>query len=414
MTFRNPWPGLGAFVLLALSALGGTAHAAGTIAGTDINNAATLNYSVGGITQGTICSSPSGNSTSTCVNTTFKVDNKINLRVTTSDVTPGVSAVPGSDSTLTFTVTNDGNSPQGFSFATIQNLSGSVGSVFNGGTGSVTDTFNPTSCTIYNATNTTAVITSVASVVPDGSVTLKVVCAIPLGRTNVDVAAVALTATAIDPLNGSALTQSTTNLSTAIDIVFADLAGTDDSARDATHSARSAFKISTSDIKVAKTFTTICDPAGGDASGTPAYVPKSIPGSYVQYTVTITNDSSATVAATLSSLADALDVARVTFDAELITGANAGAVPGCAATTAALPNRGTATSSGNSFKVTWAGGARTSFPGGVKYLPAAGNYSSPNINVSWASVLPVEDSYTAAAQLKPGDSVTLTYNVIIK
>lgn len=410
MRLRDLLTHLGACVLLGLA---GTAHAAGTLAGTDINNAATLTYSVGGVNQGSICSSPGGNSTSTCVNTTFKVDNKINLHVSTSDVTPGASAVPGSNSTLTFTVTNDGNDSQGFSFATISNLSGSVGTMF-GGTGTVTDNFDPTSCTIYNATNTTVAITSVSSLVPDASVTLKVVCAIPLGRSNNDVAAVALRATAT-AVGGAALTQSATNLATDVDIVFADVAGPNDGARDAAHSARSAFRVSTAAIQIAKSFVTICDPAGGDATGTPAYVPKSIPGAYVQYTVTISNAGTAPVAAILTTLADALDTTNVTFDAELITGANAaGGVPGCAATTAALPNQGTATNAGSSFKVSWTGGARTSFPAGVKYLPATGYYSAPNISVAWNSVLPIEDGYTEAAQLKPGDSVTLTYNVIIK
>ena len=409
MRLRDSFTRLGACALLGLAGFAGTAHAVGTPAGTDINNAAKLTYSVGGVTQGEICSSPGGNSNSTCENTTFKVDNKINLKVTTQE-TSVVSAVPGGTGTMTFIVSNDGNSAQGFAFTTITNLSGSVGTMC-GGTGSVADTFDPSSCTIYNSTNTTVAITSVNSVAAGDSVTLKVVCAVPLTRVNADIAAVALRATAT-AVGGGALTQSSTNLPGVVDVVFADVQGPNDGARDAAHSARHAVRVNTAAVQVAKTFTTICDPAGGAPSVTPAYTPKSIPGAYVQYTVTITNAGTAPVSAILTTLADALDTTNVTFDGELITGANVLGVPACAATTVS-PNGGTATSSGNAFKVTWTGGARTSFPSGVKYLPATGNYATPNISVNWANVLPIENGYLQAAELAPGDTITLTYNVII-
>jgi len=407
MRFRDSLTRLGACVLLGFAALSGTAHAAGTLAGTDINNSALLDYSVGGVNQGQICSSPSGNSDSVnCANkrTTFKVDNKINLKVTTQE-TSAVSAVPGGTGTMTFIVSNDGNSAQGFAFTTITNLSsGSVNTMF-GGTGSVTDNFDPSSCTIYNSTNLAVGITSVNSVNPDDSVTLKVVCAVPLSRLNADLAAVALRATAT-AVGGGALNQSPDNLPGVVDIVFADVAGPHDGTRDAAHSARHAVRVDTAAIRVTKTMTTICDPAGGAPSVTPAYTPKSIPGAYIQYTVTIANVGGA-ASAILTTLADALDTTNVTFDNKLITGANAvGGAPACAAT-------GTVMSAGNSFRVNWTGGARTSFPAGVKYLLESGNYSSPNISVNWANVLPIEDGYAKAAELAPNDSVTLIYNVII-
>jgi hypothetical protein len=418
MTLRDSLARLGACALLALGVLAGPAHAAGTAAGTDINNAAKLDYAVGGINQSQICSSPTGNSTSTCTNTTFKVDNKINLLVTTSDSAPGVSAVPGSTTTLTFVVTNQGNNTQDFAFSTTSGLTGTVGYMFNGGVATtVADTFDPTGCTIYNATNTTAAITSVSGLAADASVSLKVACAIPLGKVNTDVAAVTLIATA-QGAGGAALTESTTNDPTVVDIVFADGTGTnEENARDAKYSARSAFKISTAAITVTKNFVTLCDPAGGDATGTPAYVPKSIPGSYVQYTVTIASSNATSVTATLANLSDTLDTTKVTFDTDFINGANApGNVPGCASTSAPLPNRGTATSTGNSVKVTWSGGSRTSFGGttGTKYLTAGATYSAPTLTVNWAGVLPAEDAYATAAQLKPGDTLTVVYNVFIK
>src|SRR4051794_696442 len=94
--FRNPLARMGAVALVLLAGLAGAAHATGTTAGTPINNSATLNYSVGGTAQTQICSSLTGNSTATCSPTTFVVDTKVDVLVTTSDGSPGVSTVPGS------------------------------------------------------------------------------------------------------------------------------------------------------------------------------------------------------------------------------------------------------------------------------------------------------------------------------
>ncbi len=59
----------------------------------------------------------------------------------------------------------------------------------------------------------------------------------------------------------------------------------------------------------------ICDPINGSTN------PKYIPGAYVQYAITIANSGSA--AATLSQVTDALQVADLAFDTELISGAGA-------------------------------------------------------------------------------------------
>ncbi|MBA2965357.1 MULTISPECIES: hypothetical protein [Ramlibacter] len=420
MTVRTSLARLGATALLALGALAGTAQAASTLtpAGTPIDNAAKLDYSVGGIGQDQICSSPSGNSTKTCTFTSFKVDNKINLNVTTTDTTPGVSAIPGSTSTLTFVLTNEGNETQDFALSTTSNLSGPVGYMFNGTSATtVADAFDPTNCKIYDNAAPTTEITSIAGLTAGTSVTLKVACSIPPGQVNDEIGAVTLVATAREvgkPL--VALIESTTNSPTVVDIVFADGSGTsEDGPRDAKHSARSAFKVSTAAIRVTKTAETICDPVGGDKSGTPPYAPKSIPGSYIQYTVLIERvDTNTSRSATLTNLKDTLATANVTFDSDFITGANVAGSPACAAVGAAV-NPGAATSTGKSFKVIWSGAARASFGGmtGTQYLTASGNYTAPDINVNWNSVLPVEPGY-AAGELKPGDKLQLIYNVFIK
>src|SRR5262245_14493088 len=81
-----------AFALAALAG-GGAVHAAGTLAGTPINNLATLNYSVGGVTQNAIGSTEGGNTAGAGTPTSFVVDNKVNLSVGTTDGGPQ-SAIP--------------------------------------------------------------------------------------------------------------------------------------------------------------------------------------------------------------------------------------------------------------------------------------------------------------------------------
>ncbi len=84
--------------LIALSSVGGlqSALAAGTDAGTTITNRATVNYSVGGVAQTPIESSPTGNSirASTGANTAFVVDRKILHTVAESRAMPTI-ATPG-------------------------------------------------------------------------------------------------------------------------------------------------------------------------------------------------------------------------------------------------------------------------------------------------------------------------------
>jgi hypothetical protein len=406
---RIPAARAAAAMLLFIAGIGSAmAQAVGTPAGTSISNTATLSYSVGSVPQSNICSSPGGNSTSTCVNTSFVVDNKVNPLVTTTDTAPGVSAVPGSTSTVTFVLSNQGNNPQDFALSTITTHSGSVGSVFTNTT--VSDTFDPVSCTIYNGATP---VTSISNLASGGQVTLKVACVLPSGVGNVDNSVVSLVAQA-RAVGGAALTESSTNDPAVVDIVFADTAGSpDDIARDARSSARSAYKVSTASLSVAKTFSTLCDPAGGAL--TASYTPKSIPGAYIQYTVTISNAAGAPAAASLSTLTDTL-ASTVTLDNDLITGANVGAAPACAAP----GSGGTATNAvGNGFKVTWSGtSVRTSFgaaTSGTKFLTTAATYSggTSTVTVPWTTVLPVENGYTAAGELKAGESVSVTFNVKI-
>src|SRR4026208_1625970 len=93
------------------------ANAQNTLAGTPINNRATVNYSVGGLAQAPIESSPTGNVTpgvGAGANTSFLVDNMINLSVSelsgsATVVTPGMVGQVSA-----FTAAKRGNAPEGY------------------------------------------------------------------------------------------------------------------------------------------------------------------------------------------------------------------------------------------------------------------------------------------------------------
>lgn len=93
--------------LVGLSLLAGTAHAAGTDAGTTVSNTFTLNYDVGGTPQPQIDNSGSP--------TQFTVDRLVDLTITSLD--PTLSVAPGSSSTdnrAVFRLTNLGNDVQAY------------------------------------------------------------------------------------------------------------------------------------------------------------------------------------------------------------------------------------------------------------------------------------------------------------
>src|SRR5690606_13754423 len=107
--------------LAGLLAIGGTwynaAYAQLTPAGSSIENRATVNYSVGGVAQTPIESSPTGNTTpgvNAGENTTFVVDNLVNLTVNELSGNATQTSPGATNAVLAFTVTNTGNAPQGY------------------------------------------------------------------------------------------------------------------------------------------------------------------------------------------------------------------------------------------------------------------------------------------------------------
>ena len=391
---------------LLLTLVAGLAEATGTPSGTTVSNLATLNYSVSGVAQPAVGSSPTGNTSGAGTATTFLVDKKVNLTVTTNDAT-FIPVSPGATlQVLTYTVTNTGNDPQDFALASIQEANGTT--LFGG-----TDDFNATACAQFVESGGTAgyqaaqdTPTFINSLASGASATVYVVCTIPSTQVNGDVAVVALLATAKVAGSGGtgALTQTAGANTAGVDIVFADGAGTDDAARDAAFSSRDAYKVTASALTVTKTVAPLCDPYNALVN------PKEIPGAIVRYTLSISNAAGAGASAILTTLADAPST-FVTFDPNLVTGAGGGA--GCSSA-AGTPQK----AAGYGFQVTSSAGGRVlGGTGASGYFTSANDgdgadYNAGAITVNFALALPAGGGY-AAGELKPGETTTVYYNATV-
>jgi uncharacterized repeat protein (TIGR01451 family) len=296
----------GAFGLAAaFSAAASPAFAAGTTAGTSITNTATVNYQVGGVAQGAQTASD-----------TFTVDRKINLLVeevgtVTTNVVPGQT-----NAVTTFQLTNSSNEVLDFALAATQITGGTAA---HGGT----DSFDVTNIRIYRDNPTTgtvgswdagdALVTYADEVAADAIVRLFVVADVPAGLANNAVAGVQLRATAREGgtagSQGAAVTQTTGTNTAGKDTVFADTAGVNDAARDASHSAADDYTVQTATLAVTKVSRVISDPFNNTTN------PKLIPGAVVEYCIAVTNSGGA--AATSVAITDPVP-GQLTFNAGTI------------------------------------------------------------------------------------------------
>lgn len=239
------------YLLLIAPQLG---WAAGTPAGTTISNSATLAYSLGAAVQPDITSTVS-----------FLVDEKVNLTVV-----GGVTTIVASGSTAqatAFTVTNNGNSALDFSLAVTPALAG--------------DNFDPTACSAYVESGATAgyqaaqdIATYIDELAANATKTVYVACDIPAALVNGNTGLVGVAATARGNFNaagyvasagvlGAPIVQSAVADTANVDIVFADIAGTEDIARDAGHSAHNTYSIGiASPLSITKTVVGVLDPNG--------------------------------------------------------------------------------------------------------------------------------------------------------
>lgn len=304
------------------------AFAAGTAAGVDVTNTATVNYKVGTVDQ-----TPKDSNT-----TSFKVDRKINLTVAEVGGA-GLQVVPGDTArALRFTVTNNGNSTIDVRLSASQDAT-SATTAFGD-----TDSFNVTGLSVFveDGTNpgtydpTEDLATFVDELAADDVVTVWVVGNIPLSSVNGDFAGITLTGTAaqstvaltgvytatVGALAADAVETNTgvADDSTFIDTVFGDAAGDTDAAEDGAHSDDDQFNVVTAAIAVTKSSTVVSDPFNGGTN------PKAIPGAVIEYCLDINNTGS--VAASTIVLTDAIP-ANTTYVAGSIKTAATGAAAAC-------------------------------------------------------------------------------------
>jgi uncharacterized repeat protein (TIGR01451 family) len=301
------------------------AYAAGTTAGTSVNNTATVDFTVGGVAQ------TQQNSTTA----TFLVDRRINLTVAQVGGA-ATSVVPGATAQVTtFTVTNNSNSVEDFALAATQQAGGTA--PFGG-----TDNFNATNVKVfvesgahagYQAAEDTAIF--IDELAADANKTVYVVVDIPAGQSNGDIAGVTLTATAAQStdVNGQyvatagslAANAVQTNTSSAdvanfVDTVFGDVAGQTDAALDGKHSAGSQFNVVTATLTFTKSSTVVSDPFNGTTN------PKAIPGAIVEYCLDVANTGA--VAANAIVLTDVIP-SNTTYSASTIKAASSGTGTAC-------------------------------------------------------------------------------------
>lgn len=292
--------------LLALSFIG--VQAAGTLAGTTINNSATLSYQVGGVNQTAVASNTDS----------FVVDNKVDFTVTHQDAA-AVSVVPGqTGAVLKFVVTNKGNKTEDFALNALATTANPFG---------LTDNFNTTNVQVFVDVNgngvydpATDTATFIDQLAPDANKTVFIVSDIPINRVNGDVAAYALVAQVRDANTtgtlGAPLTNNAATADNALteENVFADAAGTNDALHDGQHSDNDAYQVVTATLSVTKSSCVIWDPVNN------ATTPHRIPLAMIRYAIQVQNTGSAT--ATGASLTDTLN-AKLGYGASTAAGAPA-------------------------------------------------------------------------------------------
>lgn len=407
-TRRTPSAARLAALIAAGLALATAQHAmaVATPSGTSITNKATLSYSVGGVAQTGIGSSPTGNTSGPGTETTFLVDRKVDLTIQKQGTT-ATSVVPGQTAAIsTFLLTNLGNDVQDFSIAGV-NLGVGTDDPFGG---TVKDNFESSNCTVrvdanangtYEATDTATFVDELAA---GGTRTVFVLCDIPSTQVNGDLAVGEVTATThaggSTGAQGALLTQTAGADTAGVDTVFADGAGTGDIERDGTFTDRNAFLVSAATLTITKSAQLICDPFNGTTN------PKNIPGAIVRWTVTISNAAGAGNSASLSQVTDALN-ANTTMDANLV-------VPVDAATCSSAAGAAES-AAGSGFKLDVSGDARPgTYP---KFFTTANDgdgadLSGGTVNVNFATAMPAETGYDAG-ELKAGESVVVYFNVTI-
>lgn len=287
---------LGLATALAL-VMAPSAFAAGTDAGTNITNTATVNYDVGGVSQPPV-TNPTPDD--------FEVDRRILFTVAATDGAESVA--PGAQNqALTYVIQNDTNDTVDF-YLSVEELTGDDFDGADGG--SAAQFYLDDGDGIFNGADTLLPVSPLGKPyldnvpeyngVPGNLRVVHVVYDIDTGLANGDTADVYLVADATSNAGADSAiyTESATDGVLVVDTVLGDADGpaTNDDARDATHSAMDSYLISTATLAVSKTSRVVTDPFNctvvGDSTSCTG-TPKRIPGAVIQYCITVQNNGGA-------------------------------------------------------------------------------------------------------------------------
>lgn len=283
---------LAAGLLLAHNAM-----AVGTPAGTPVDNTATATYTVNTIVQ-TPVSSPV---------VSFVVDQRVDFTLTevggaATVVTPGEA-----QSVTEFLLTNIGNAAQDFNLS-VANLPNGTSVFGNADSDDVDAPFTiyvDDGSGVFDAADTQVTfVDELPDLAGSNEARLFVVATIPADAVNGGFLNIELTGVAHDA-GGAGLGAQTTDDSgvaddpTTVQVVFAD------SGFDGSELAQDSYAVQSAALAVAKTSLVVADEFGSAN-------PKAIPGSTVQYEITLTN--SGTVQATGVGIIDPLDTTALTLD----------------------------------------------------------------------------------------------------
>ncbi len=318
-------------VLLGATALSvftvGNAHAAGTAAGTSVENIFTLDYQVGGVDQTQITNDGTGGNDAP---TAFTVDRLIDLNV---DSTTDTNVTPGStDQALVFTLTNEGNDTQQYDLALLDE--------------SLND-FDATGLEIWyeDPTSPGTYIQFTGSNYPeltaDQTINVEIRGDIPAGATDGQQDGISLLATTLDT-SGVLVAEDTDGNDadlTVVENVFADdpasaeaSSGDDTANPDGVESGTAVFNVVTADLTGAKAVSVYSEDGSGCTTipGSPTAGAHPVPGACVEYVITVVNNGSAD--ATAIVINDVLD-----DNLEFITAVSGGEFSAGAFGTPALP-----------------------------------------------------------------------------
>lgn len=264
--------------LLSVSAT--SAFAAGTLSGTNVDSTASLSFSVNGTTSEV---------TST---NTYKVDNKVDLTVSTVDTQAVTVSPEATNVLLTYKVKNEGNTVQDFVLSSLTTST----TVFTAGN-AVTDDYDLTNVRVFVDANNngiydegTDVETYIDELAPDDDTTVFIVADVPTDALNDAVAIYDLQAQVAqgETVGSEGAIIASDNAGQADDaatvqIVFGDGQGTTDVQYDGIFSSADAWKIVTADVTVSKNSIVVSDPVNGTTN------PKRIPGAVVRYCYIVEN-----------------------------------------------------------------------------------------------------------------------------